>query len=64
MEIGLLASGGCSQELPRLIPCLDGTAPLFEAGSGSMVELTLIAWLACALPMAVLIGYCVLSEER
>jgi hypothetical protein len=28
-----------------------------------MVDLALIIWLACALPIAMLIGYCTLSEE-
>jgi len=28
-----------------------------------MVELSLIIWLACSLPVATLIGYCALSEE-
>jgi hypothetical protein len=29
-----------------------------------MVTLSLIIWLSCAMPVAVLIGYCALSEER
>jgi hypothetical protein len=29
-----------------------------------MIDLALIIWLACALPIAVLTGYCALGEER
>jgi len=29
----------------------------------AMLTLSLIAWLICAMPVAVLIGYCALSEE-
>jgi hypothetical protein len=32
-------------------------------GSEGMLALGLIAWLACAAPVAVLIGYCALGEE-
>ena len=28
-----------------------------------MLELSLIVWLVCSLPVAMLIGYCTLSEE-
>jgi hypothetical protein len=29
-----------------------------------VLVLCLVLWLACALPVAVLIGYCALGEER
>ena len=29
-----------------------------------MLELGLVLWLACALPVGVLIGHCALGEER
>ncbi len=41
------------------------TAPrrLWGQGVEAMIDLVLIIWFACALPIAVLIGYCTLSEE-
>jgi len=33
-------------------------------GLEATLLLSVIAWLCCALPVAVLIGYCALSEER
>jgi hypothetical protein len=29
----------------------------------AMIDLALIIWLACALPVSMLIGYCALGEE-
>ncbi len=41
------------------------TAPrhLWGQGVEAMIDLALIIWLASALPVAVLLGYCTLSEE-
>ena len=38
--------------------------PLVGGGAQIVLVLGLILWLAVTLPVAVLIGYCALSEER
>ena len=49
--------------MPSLGLCPDRTAPPLGAGREAMIDLAVILWLASALPVAMLIGYCALGEE-
>ena len=61
--VSLLANIGCGQKMPSLGACPDRTAPPLGAGREAMIDLAVILWLASALPVAMLIGYCALGEE-
>jgi len=59
-----LAASGSGQKMPSVGVCPDRTAPPWGQGVEAMIDLALIIWVASALPIAVLTGYCALGEER